>query len=419
MAGTHRAKGSIREALDSGEMKGGRPMIKTIQMEAARSAPPSSETADGLGSRGCVLVVDDEQPIRRAVARQIRKLGYRALEAGTARQALEVIEADSVDIVMTDLAMPDVDGLDLLESLKTRKTEIPVLFTTGLPSVETAARAMELGAFRYLVKPVTPEAMRGAIDAAMQQSARARAAAHDENRELEARFQRALATLYLHFQPIVGVDSRAAYGFEALMRSGESTLPHPGAVLEAAEKLGALHVLGRRIRRLTAAAIETASAEPRFFVNVHAADLSDPDLFDPEAPLSKFAHRIVLEITERASLESVGDVTVRLAALRALGYRVALDDLGAGYAGLSYFALVSPDIIKIDMSLVRGIDTDPVRQRVVLAMVALATALGMEVVAEGIETREEREMVIALGCHYLQGYALGRPGAPFPAVSWP
>ena len=85
--------------------------------------------------------------------------------------------------------------------------------------------------------------------------------------------------------------------------------------------------------------------------------IDDHELFSPAAPLSRIASRVVLEITERASLDELGDVAPRLAQLRGLGFRIAIDDLGAGYAGLTSFAQLEPEVVKVDMSLVRGIDS--------------------------------------------------------------
>ena len=129
--------------------------------------------------------------------------------------------------------------------------------------------------------------------------------------------------------------------------------------------------------------------------------------------------RVVLEITERATLEGISDVAGRISRLRALGYRIAVDDLGAGYAGLNYFASVAPDIVKIDMSLTRNLDIDAVRATVVRSLVALSRDLGMLVVAEGVETRGERDALVEIGCDYLQGYLLARPGPPFVPTTWP
>jgi EAL domain-containing protein (putative c-di-GMP-specific phosphodiesterase class I) len=103
--------------------------------------------------------------------------------------------------------------------------------------------------------------------------------------------------------------------------------------------------------------------------------------------------------------------------LRALGYQIAVDDLGAGYAGLTSLAQLQPELIKIDMSLVRDIDREPTRRMLVGMMLGVAREMGMTVVAEGVETVAERDTLIELGCDLLQGYLFARPGAAFPAVA--
>jgi EAL domain-containing protein (putative c-di-GMP-specific phosphodiesterase class I) len=153
------------------------------------------------------------------------------------------------------------------------------------------------------------------------------------------------------------------------------------------------------------------------FVNLHPQDLNDADLFTATAPLSRIANRIVLEITERASLEDIKDVRDRIGELRKLGFRIAVDDLGAGYAGLTTFAHLQPDFAKLDMSLVRNVDRDDTKQRVVRTMARLCSELGVLVVTEGVETPAERDMLVELGCDLLQGYFFAKPGPPFPTAA--
>ncbi len=99
----------------------------------------------------------------------------------------------------------------------------------------------------------------------------------------------------------------------------------------------------------------------------------------------------------------------RVRALRSLGYRIAVDDLGAGYAGLSSFVALEPDVVKLDASLVRGVHAQPIKQKLLRSMAELGRDLGILTVAEGIETAEERDMVRTLGCDLLQGFFLGLP----------
>jgi EAL domain-containing protein (putative c-di-GMP-specific phosphodiesterase class I) len=154
------------------------------------------------------------------------------------------------------------------------------------------------------------------------------------------------------------------------------------------------------------------------FVNLHAGDLCDDSLLASSAPLSKIARRVVLEITERAALDEVKDARARVAQLRQMGFRIAIDDLGAGYAGLTSFAQLEPEVVKLDMSLVRDVHKEPTRRRLIHSMTELCREMGMLVVAEGVETESERDALAGLGCQLLQGYLFARPGKGFPPVSW-
>jgi EAL domain-containing protein (putative c-di-GMP-specific phosphodiesterase class I) len=190
-------------------------------------------------------------------------------------------------------------------------------------------------------------------------------------------------------------------------------------VLGAAERLGRLHDVGRRVRTLAATAFASiGNSDALLFVNLHSEDLLDEELASRSTPLGAVASRVVLEITERASLDHVPNVRERVSALRDVGFRIAVDDLGAGYAGLSSFATLEPEFVKLDMSLVRDVDSSPVRQRLVESMVALSSELGSRIVAEGIERVAERDTLERLGCELLQGYLFAKPGPPFPMARW-
>jgi EAL domain-containing protein (putative c-di-GMP-specific phosphodiesterase class I) len=164
--------------------------------------------------------------------------------------------------------------------------------------------------------------------------------------------------------------------------------------------------------------MDTAPGHALLFVNLHPRDLLDDHLVSPEDPLACMATRCVLEITERASLDGVDNLRGRLCELRSLGFRIAIDDLGAGYAGLTSFAVLEPDFVKIDMTLVRGVDRDPRRRKLIQALVDVCRDIGGQVIAEGIETAGERDALVEIGCGLLQGYFIAHPGPPFPSIRW-
>ena len=203
------------------------------------------------------------------------------------------------------------------------------------------------------------------------------------------------------------------------VEAGKMELPHPGAVLDAAEKLGRLDQLGRRMRALAAAPVAADTASGQLFVNLHPRDLFDDELLADDSPLAAIAPRVVLEVTERASLADLGDVKARAAQLRARGFRLAIDDLGAGYAGLTSFATLAPEVAKLDMSLIRDVDKSPTKRKIVGSMASLCRDLEILIVAEGVETKAELDVCIELGCDVLQGYLIAKPGPAFPAIGGP
>lgn len=230
-----------------------------------------------------------------------------------------------------------------------------------------------------------------------------------------APFDAALQTLWLAHQPIVEAKTGALFGYEVLMRSENATIAGPADLLSSAIETGQLRRLGRHVRDLAARSPVLESDGPLLFVNLHASDLADHHLLAPDQPLTRVAKRVVLEITERTSLGDVQDVESIACSLRELGFRIAVDDLGAGYSGLNTLALLEPEFVKIDMSLVRAIDTKPAKQRIVAGLVSLAHDLGTKVVSEGVETEAEQRTLVELGTDLLQGYLIGAPGHLHPA----
>jgi EAL domain-containing protein (putative c-di-GMP-specific phosphodiesterase class I) len=171
------------------------------------------------------------------------------------------------------------------------------------------------------------------------------------------------------------------------------------------------------VRAAIARAAADAPDGALLFVNVHGLELTDEELFSPASPLAKLAPRVVLEITERTGIDPAAGPT-RVAMLRKLGYRIAVDDLGAGYAALGALATLEPEVVKLDMSLVRDIDQHPTKRRVVAAIASLCRELGSRVVAEGVETDAERNAIIDSGIDLIQGYLLAKPTKGFQPIAF-
>ncbi len=378
---------------------------------------------------GRVLVVDDDHDLRRALARQLKLEGWQVVDVEDGTHAVAVVrtEREPFDCVVSDINMPGLDGFGLIEQVRDHDGDLPVLLMTGDPSLDGAVRAIDSGAVSYLKKPFDQEALASAVARAARQHGIARMrrkaesfAAHvlePDAADLAERFDRALEQLWMAFQPIVDVKQQRVFAYEALVRTDEPTLHRPDILLGAAERLGRIHDLGRTIRAAVARAAGDAPEDALLFVNVHGLELADDHLYATSSPLTELAPRVVLEITERIGLDQLAGIT-QVANLRKLGFSIAVDDLGAGYAALGALASLEPEIVKLDMSLIRDIHAHPTKRRVVAAMATLIRELGGRVVAEGVETIAERDAVVSCGIDLIQGWLYARAERAFITPSW-
>lgn len=410
--------GSVTSA--SGDRSAGTPATT-----AARSGPSEPP---GHVEPPHVLLVDDEDGVRRVFARVLTRAGFQVSEAADGATALAMLARQRFDVVLSDIAMPGLSGMQLVQAVRERGHRVQVVLATGNPTLETAMRAGALGVVHYLTKPVEHAVLVDVVRKAAElqvllpvappsrpqiEVSRSPLPSHDS---LAAALNRALAGLELYFQPVISLSQRCVWGYEALLRSQEPALPTPESVLAAAERLAQLVPLGRRVRELAAAAAAELPPRCRLLVNIHPFDLVDPQLLDAQAPLSAHAPQVILEVTERASLHNPVDVERALMTLRTLGYGVAVDDLGAGYAGLLSLLHLRPDVVKLDMQLIRDVDQDSRRQKLVRMVLTGCRELAVDVIVEGVETSKERDALSQLGCDLMQGYFYGHPRPEFLSV---
>jgi EAL domain-containing protein (putative c-di-GMP-specific phosphodiesterase class I)/ActR/RegA family two-component response regulator len=375
-----------------------------------------------------VLLVDDDPGAARGFSRLLGVGGHLVATASDGREAMALLESAAFDVIVSDIRMPGMDGLTLLRAIRARDLDVPVVFMTGSPTLETAVEAIEHGAFGYLVKPVDGKELADLVERAvgLHRLALVRREAATgvpgkligDRAGLQARFASGLEKIWVATQPIVSWRSRSVYASEALLRTDEPTLRNPLDFVEAAERLGRTAELGRIVRRRIADQIARGPRSATVFVNLHPSDLVDEELCSGSGALAPFAARVVLEVTERAALEKVPELASGVARLRELGFRLAVDDLGTGYAGLSSFPLLEPDVVKVDMSLVRGIHESPTKRKLFRSFAALCRDLNTEIIAEGVEVAEERDCLSGLGGDLYQGYLFARPDRGFPLPAY-
>jgi EAL domain-containing protein (putative c-di-GMP-specific phosphodiesterase class I)/ActR/RegA family two-component response regulator len=222
------------------------------------------------------------------------------------------------------------------------------------------------------------------------------------------------------FQPIVNLKDFQAIGFELLSRGPrESELHRPDALFEVARDEGRVTELDRLCRRTASRAGEDLPPDCLRFVNTEPLTMflhSHGDSFVQEfvdVTPSSLRGLTVIEITENSVIDDFDRMRDIVRKLRAHGFRVAIDDAGAGYAGLQTMVEVEPDFIKLDMSLIRGVDTSIVKQRLVKTLRDFCREAAITLIAEGIETRNQLDTLQELSVSHGQGFLFGLPGADY------
>ena len=382
-----------------------------------------------------VLVVDDEPTNVLVLERMFESVGLTQVFGLTdPRQTLQMVNDHAIDLVLLDLHMPHLDGLDVLSELRAAADPhdfLPVLVLTADATTDARDRALDGGANDFLTKPfdrieallrvrnllrlrhLHVEAMSRQDELRAELAAREAASrrAQEHHNERVARVDRALHgdVLSMVFQPIHAVADGSVVGMEALARLAiepfrapdiwfrEATSVGRGAQLELAAAARALAQIDRLEGFLAVNVSPEVARLPAFTELLAGVDCS----------------RVVVELTEHTRVADEVELARDLSHLRERGVRLAVDDTGAGYAGLQRLLGLAPDIVKLDMALIRGIDHDPARRALATALVAFTSEIGAELIAEGVETDAELSTLRALGVPWVQGFGLGRP-APLP-----
>lgn len=229
-----------------------------------------------------------------------------------------------------------------------------------------------------------------------------------DREELEP-FPEAVAACWMAYQPIVRWSDGVLVGLEALLRAPASPDRFPCELARRAQRLGGSGYLARSIRTRIAADLATLPEGIPVFVNLEPTDLHDEGLRVGSDALSPYADRVVFELTEREGCADLAGTAARMAELRDLGFRFALDDLGAGCNGLASLADLQVEVVKLDMSLIRGVQGNRTKQRLVGFVRQLCQEAGVMCICEGVEQEAELATLLGLGCDVFQGYLVGVP----------
>jgi EAL domain-containing protein (putative c-di-GMP-specific phosphodiesterase class I)/DNA-binding NarL/FixJ family response regulator len=382
-----------------------------------------------------VLVIDDQVANVDLLEALLRKAGIaHVVSEVDPRVAVATLASVNPDLVLLDLHMPQMSGLEVLDRLVAfaAGSYLPVLLLTADTSREALQAALSRGADDFVTKPFfTTEVLlrvqnllrtrslysalrheHGTLEGELR-GLRAGADHEAEHREnTRQRIQDVIDhdDLRIAVQPIIDLDDGDVVGYEGLARFPEDSNRHTEEWFQEADSVGLGPDLERHALRSALQLLDVLPRESFLAVNASPSVITDGQLEDVLEP--SMCPGLVLELTERVPVEDYPTIHRLLEPMRKEGLRLAVDDTGAGYAGLRHLLGLTPDIIKLDISLIHHIDSDPAKRALTAALVAFAREVGSGLIAEGIETAEELETLRSLGIEWGQGFLLARPAPP-------
>ncbi len=381
-----------------------------------------------------VLVIDDHRFQRSVVARMLKAIGIRrVLEADDGVGALSLVRAhrESLMLIVTDVDMPGMDGLEFLRRLaeEAPRTAVAIhsaLDRTLLKSIEVMAAAYGVDLIGVIEKPVTEQALQAVIERAVERtSSPKRIVANADAGQIATALKQHEFEPW--FQPKVDLRSGRVAGAEVLVRwcrLHADPLP-PDRFISMVRESGVMRSLTLGVAARSAEYLEQVAPRGKDFtlsLNVCPSLLDDPDFAGSLANVLLGAgakpDEVVLEITESAAARNEGAALENLARLRMRGFELSIDDFGTGHSSLAKLVRAPFSELKIDGDFVLRLTTDPAARTLVESIIAIARRLGLRTVAEGIETNEQREILVDLNCDMGQGYLFAKPMAAADWLDW-
>ena len=364
------------------------------------------EQVVNTSSKSRIWLIDDESGVRLTVSRWLKHLGYSVEVFEEGQNLLDSLSYADLKpaLIICDADMPGMTGLEVLSSVSKHSPQVKRLLYTAREPNRWVIEAFNQGVVhRFIDKSEGPQALKVCLEDMLK-------ADEEQNAQIQALDELlSQQMLSLHVQPLFSSVSREVEAVEALMRSKHPAFRGPLDILNATQQAQREFDLQQVLSSLSKDLRETLPENIKLFMNIDPLVFGFPERLDEVfSAVYPYASSIVLELTERGQL--CGDAWVEsVKYLRAKGFEIALDDLGAGYNSLGAVAAVSPEIIKLDISLVSNLHLSNSKKEMVHLLSEYAQKHQIKTVAEGIEGAEEAEVCAELKIKWLQGYHLARP----------
>jgi EAL domain-containing protein (putative c-di-GMP-specific phosphodiesterase class I)/DNA-binding NarL/FixJ family response regulator len=384
------------------------------------------------------LLIADDSITQRQYARELcQGLGVKEVyDAANGVDALAVLQGYPVDVVLIDLEMPVMDGVELIRSIAQKKFASSVIILSAkdpilIASVGTMAEADGLHVLGTFQKPLLPDVLECSLLRFIQDSKIDPRANQDSFQQevtaVELGHALANGEVTLAFQPKLTVQGLLLRGVEALARwkHPQKGMISPAVFIPLAERHGMIDLLTRNL-------LEQAFTHKKLWqqyglrfhlaFNLSPLSLADADMVDWLTTLAASYNiapaEVTFEVTENALLGELASAIRTLARLRLKGFHIAIDDYGTGFANAQQLSRVPATELKLDRSLVHRVASRPQQHTILASTVTLAKNLKLTTVAEGVETKEDFLVLVALGVDLVQGYYFAKPLYPDDLMVW-
>jgi EAL domain-containing protein (putative c-di-GMP-specific phosphodiesterase class I) len=382
-----------------------------------------------------VLLVDDDEFVLDFVEDMLHGLGVKSVSRSLdGNAALAAVDGAirPLQLIICDLNMPGMDGIEFLRHLADRGFEGGVILSSGsdkrvIKTVESLVQAHKLGFLGTLQKPVEEAALLAALINFTGLEPKANYGPIQELSPEEIRAGLDAGQMETFFQPKVTVADRRVVGAECLVRwrHPKRGLIQPAAFISVAEEHGLIDDLTMAVFHKAMGHLKEWTRlghDLKVSVNVSMDNLDRLDLPEVFADIVRQAGvetgRVILEMTESRLMSNIVTSLEIITRLRLKGFDLSIDDFGTGYSSMEKLKQLPFTELKVDRSFVCGATRDSVARAILESSVQMGHALGISVVAEGAETQEDWDLLVAVGCDEVQGYFVARPMPAEDFIAW-
>lgn len=371
-----------------------------------------------------VFIVDDDEEVTTSLKWMLEAEGFEIEAFNDGELFLKQTNFDRPCCLLLDVRMPKMTGIELQEKLLQRQVTIPIVFLTGHGDIPMTVRAMQKGAFDFLLKPINNQKLISTINKAIESDIENRIelySSSDRKDQIKNALKFAIERdeLYLVYQPIYVLKTQEIIGFETLIRwqHPEMGLIPPDEFIPVAEECGLITAITEWVLKMACESFTSWGLENNtdmfLSVNITTIDLESDGFVDMVAKLLEKTgvapSQLKFELTETALMTQMEECKDTLIKLQDLGITISIDDFGTGYSSLGYLKNLPLDNIKVDRIFIRDIPKDEENAIIIRSVLTLARNLGLDVIVEGVEEKEQLNFLLKNDCYAGQGYYFCRP----------